>query len=208
MATALHLRGGYLPFQNLVPILRVWSPQASPKVSIQEACYRGLLTCEQAPSLKHELSRKLVVTLGDCDVTNTTLPDGWYEDFMTQLRLAKIHVRMCLFKTWIGGWTTSHRMQHEQLRLSCIFGCKDTRDTQQHYLVCPQLWHICGERLKVSPPVSILSRLCITDPSLDHLLLLSLSLFSGISLCKVYSQWRPQPREHVQRGKATANCCC
>jgi hypothetical protein len=106
---------------------------------------------------------------------------------------------MCLFKTWIGGWTTSHRM-HEQHRLSCIFGCKDSRDTQQHYLVCPQLWHICGERLKVSPPVSILSRLCIIDPSLDHLLLLSLC-YQGYHFAKSIHNGDPNPENMYREGK-------
>ena len=39
---------------------------------------------------------------------------------------------MCIFKTYIGGWTTSSRM-HEHDLCSCLLGCRDSKDNINHY---------------------------------------------------------------------------
>ena len=71
---------------------------------------------------------------------------------------------MCLFKTWIGGWTTSIRM-HEETALECIFGCKDEPDELSHYLKCAPLWSIVGEVMGQPPLFRIDERIGVKEPS-------------------------------------------
>ncbi len=69
---------------------------------------------------------------------------------------------MCLFKTIIGGWATTHRM-HEPTKLNCIFSCKDEQDDIRHYVVCSPLWQIVGEVLSMQSPLSLAERLCLCN---------------------------------------------
>ena len=80
--------------------------------------------------------------------------------------------RVCWIKAVAGGWCTSHRLHLDPL-LPCIFGCED-RDEIKHYIVCPVLWQLCRENLAYTEDsISIVSRLCIAEPTIDKLRALS-----------------------------------
>ena len=80
---------------------------------------------------------------------------------------------MCIFKTYIGGWTTSSRMHERDLR-SCLLGCCGSRDNINHYLQCSPLWQIACAALGVEDPFDFSKRLCIVSPSPDNAQLLAL----------------------------------
>ena len=74
---------------------------------------------------------------------------------------------MAVIKTWTNGWTTTDRMNEDDM-LDCIFGC-DGDDTLCHYLRCDILWTLiyaftgCSlTNLSASPE----SRACFVDLSL------------------------------------------
>ena len=71
---------------------------------------------------------------------------------------------MCLFKTLIGGWATTHRM-HEPIKLNCIFGCRHEPDDIHHYVLCAPLWQIVGEVLSERSPFPLADRLCLDNSS-------------------------------------------
>ncbi len=81
-------------------------------------------------------------------------------------------MKMCLWKTLAGAWTTSWRM-HESHKFGCLFGCKEEHDDIRHYLVCAPLWHLTGEVLGSPPPVSLAERMCIDKPSVQGVLRLA-----------------------------------
>merc|ERR1739848_304557 len=84
---------------------------------------------------------------------------------------------MCLWKTWTGSWTTSFRM-HEQNKLTCSLGCRDSDDSLLHYLHCPVLWQIVGETVQQVPPHTLSERLCLMMPSQVRFRMLALA-FQG-----------------------------
>lgn len=50
---------------------------------------------------------------------------------------------MIIIKTWANSWYTSRRLDHEKVRLPCIFGCElhdagnlTTEDSLEHYIKC------------------------------------------------------------------------
>ena len=55
-----------------------------------------------------------------------------------------MHHNMCVVKTILNSWATSHRY-HEKVLLLCIMGCKNRRDELEHYMRCPVLWRIVAE---------------------------------------------------------------
>ena len=151
-------------------------------IYISKACYKTFSAREKVDCLTYEFRDKLLVTLGDCTATNTPLHVFWLAKVCDQLRFVKTHVAMCLFKTWVGAWTTSFRM-HEPVKLTCLFGREDADDTLDHYLTCAPLWHTCGACLGVSPPLHVAERICIISPTVEHLHLLSLC-FQGYHYTK------------------------
>ena len=80
---------------------------------------------------------------------------------------------MCLFKSFIGALTTSIRM-HESIRRGCLFGCSESCDDIQHYIVCSPLWQIACQALEVNDPFNIEERLCLVRASPIRAQLLSL----------------------------------
>ena len=78
------------------------------------------------------------------------------------------------FKTYIDGWTTSHRL-NESVTLPCIFGCQHEKDTLVHYLTCAPLWHIVREAMKIDIPIFIEEKLGFVSPSPEQLESLALA---------------------------------
>ncbi len=140
---------------------------------VQDGAYRAFKINEICADFPWELTLKLVTTLGD-EVSNSTLvPDDWVIKLTHVLEQCKTQVAICVFKTLIGGWTTSHCM-HEQTKLPCIFGCFGETDSLNHYFLCFPLWHVCSSMLGVEAPWSLSDRLGITSPSPERLRLLAL----------------------------------
>ena len=59
-------------------------------------------------------------------------------DMLKQLKASD---SMKVIKTWLNGWTTSHRMR-EDITFDCLLGCNEGRDTFSHYVMCPHLFHL------------------------------------------------------------------
>ena len=81
------------------------------------------------------------------------------------------HSAMYSIKSCTNGWLTSYRM-NETPKLPCIFGCEDCQDKLEHYINCPTLWSIIQGAtqwpfglIDLSTP----TRLCLANPSFDHL---------------------------------------
>ena len=100
-------------------------------------------------------------------------PGDWYKVLTPVLSKCKPFVGMCLFKTYIGGWTTSSRM-HESVVQDCLFGCSDCCDNINHYLQCSPLWQIACQSFNVRDPFNFSERLCLISPSPDNAQLLAL----------------------------------
>ncbi len=123
--------------------------------------------------MPRESATKLVVTLGPEVSKTLRLRTDWFSVLCEVLPRVKQHAAMCLFKTLVGGWTTSHRM-HEPDKLPCIFGCRDAPDDLRHYILCSPLWQICSQVLGVEAPLQIGERVCVVCPSPERVQLLAL----------------------------------
>ena len=69
----------------------------------------------------------------------------------------------CWLKTVCNAWTTSYRM-HEEVFLSCVFGCVSHKDKLEHYLECSVLWSLIDEVFLTSIGSSMLARCNISNP--------------------------------------------
>jgi len=87
------------------------------------------------------------------------------------------HVAVCALKTWLGGWTTSHRM-HEEVVLACLFGCP-AKDEWVHYACCPALRRITAPAVGLPRAPSLIDYLALgPSPVLPrHLLALDFLLY-------------------------------
>ena len=106
---------------------------------------------------------------------------------------------MCLFKTWLGGWTTSVRM-NESVKMNCLFGCTDARDELRHYVECSPLWQIAGEIMQVQSPLDLRERLCLLNPSVDRCVMLALC-FQGYHYAKSLCDGHGDTRSKIQDGR-------
>ena len=131
--------------------------------SLQTTVYKVFSSAEKTHDVSRELTKKLVTTFGEDFANKARVRADWYLRLLNVLEHCKTHLKMCVLKTIIGGWTTSNRM-HEPNKLSCVFGCKEEPDDIKHYIVCAPLWQITGEILGAQPPISLAERLCIDDP--------------------------------------------
>ena len=125
------------------------SPPREP--GIQTCVYRvfkGGFTCS---NLEAALQAKLLVTLGSDLFAGIVFHPGWTSRLFSVLGECKEFVKLSLFKTFIGGWTTSARM-NGGLKRRCPFGCHDGDDHIRHLLLCGPLWHLVGEALGSWPP--------------------------------------------------------
>ena len=122
-------------------------------------------------------------------------PGEWYKVLTPVLKQCKPYVGMCVFKTYIGGWTTSSRM-HERDKRSCLLGCADCADNINHYIQCSPLWQIACSALGVVDPFTFSKRLCIVSPSPDNAQLLALvfSLYHSAHNSCTRDDVSPSPR--------------
>ena len=67
-------------------------------------------------------------------------------------------------KTISNGWCTSYRMQ-EEIKLPCVFGCYEQKDTLKHYLECSILISIVHELSKNTLGPNRIHRLLLASPT-------------------------------------------
>ncbi len=116
----------------------------------------------------------MVVTLGSELSLTVRAPVDWVLQLTRTLVHNKQHAAFCVFKTLIGGWTTSHRM-HEPNKLPCIFGCYGEQDLLSHYVLCFPLWRICSTTMGIQIPWSLGGRIGVMNPTPEKSLLLALT---------------------------------
>ena len=150
--------------------------------SVQSACFDCFAVLEREQDLARSYAKKLSITVGESFANPFLLPADWLVHVRATLLHTREHVKMCLFKTWVGGWTTSVRT-HEPVCMQCLFGCIDAKDDLRHYIECAPLWHLAGEALKVQPPLDLRERLGILNPSVERFTLLALA-FQGYHYAK------------------------
>lgn len=102
---------------------------------------------------------KLITTLGETLSMMLDMRTCRYLELISVIKNCKPHARMCLFRTLIGGWTTSHRM-HEPIKHDCLFGCRGEPDDIRHYLLCAPLWMVVGETIGEQSPYLLADRIC------------------------------------------------
>ncbi len=149
---------------------------------LQGKIYECFSKSEKCVDFARSMSQKLVVTLREEASRSLRVPVNWVATLTEVLRNVRPHTACCVFKTLIGGWTTSVRM-HEHDRLACIFGCRNQPDEINHYFFCTSLWQIASQSLRVETPLGLAQRLCIAEPTPDTARLLAL-VFSLYHFCK------------------------
>ena len=186
------------PFKTHI-LLHKWAPAASPPEgsSVQAACYEAFSACERASDIPRSYAQKLSITVGETLAHSFVLPVNWFVHVLSTLQHTKEHVKMCVFKTWIGGWTTSVR-SHEPVCMDCLFGCHgDAKDDLRHYIECSPLWQLAGEALGVQAPLDLRERIGIMNPSVERFTLLALA-FQGYHYAKSLCEGSGDARRTVQ----------
>jgi len=155
----------------------------APYKGIQAAMIDICSVACKCPAIDTELAKKAVITLGERHALSIRMAPCWFSDLLRVMNHAPIFLRMCWLKAIAGAWCTTTRM-HAPHPLPCIFGCLDSRDELRHYLICPLLWQFAREFLNVcEPAISIASRLCLVQPSVEKLRALAFvhSLYHALS---------------------------
>jgi len=171
------------------------SPRGS---SVQTGAYLVFKSSVSCNNIQVSLENKLRVTFGDEIFAGLSFPAEWTSTLFKVLAESKPFSKMCLFKTYMGGWTTTVRMTGSRL-LGCPFGCPDSEDSIRHYLFCTPLWHFAGEALGAWAPLEPEQRLCIDQPSVQSVQTLALIFVVYHHLkdkCKSGEAWLPQHFVH------------
>jgi len=168
---SLERKGVYSQFSNQLQVA-LTSRGRSPHWS--QAWFVNVFSrFECATDMQYELTAKILKTF-DADISyHLTFPGDWYNTLAPILRDCKPFVGMCLFKTYIGGWTTSSRM-HERVIHGCLFGCSEATDNINHYMQCSPLWQIACQSLDHRDPFVFSERLCLMSPNPGNAQLLAL----------------------------------
>ena len=107
-----------------------------------------------------------------------------------QLKRCSMHVSMCVAKTYVNAWATTHRY-HEQHRLTCILGCKGADDTLAHYIDCARLWRVVARHSPEYCRGTVLEKLGLKDPHPER--------FKNISVAfTVYHALKMSHRELIE----------
>ena len=191
---SLYYRGIYLQ-HSLQLHSALMTKGRSPKWS--QAWFYNIYACQElSQDIQFELGSKILITFDDYILAQVSFPNDWYKVLSSVLKECKPFVCMCIFKTYIGAWTTSSRM-HEPIIRKCLLGCNDCQDNISHYMQCSPLWQIACEALGVTDPFNFNSRLCLESPTVGNAQLLALvftlyhsahSLFKGVDVLS------PMPR--------------
>lgn len=163
-----------------------------PQVRDQSSIYKCLLSntcCNQ-----RVIVNKIHKTFADIgtDLHSLVFPASWLGGLEQCFRQVKQQAAFALLRTFISGWTTSHRM-HEDVLLPCIFGCRNETDTIAHYMLCSPLCHIAGAALSCEVPIDFATRACISNVCPQHVNLLACA-------CHTY--------HYTTSKRARRFCCC
>ena len=158
-------RSGCIPDPSINLIVSYPStPFPSNFKSFQSAAMSALSSGLKCKDLAVHLYIKLAVTLKSL-YPDGDLPQNWCGATLECLSGVSSYIKMCWLKSVAGAWCTGVRLQTHRGR-GCIFGCKDTRDELCHYLMCPALWQLARDTLRIQETsVFILHRLCINEPT-------------------------------------------
>ena len=158
-------RSGCMPDPSINWIINYPSaPFPSHFKSFQSAVLSALSSGLKCKDMHVHLYIKLAVTLKPL-YPNGDLPQNWWGATFECLRGVSSYIKMCWLKTVAGAWCTGVRLQTHRGR-GCIFGCKDARDELCHYLLCPALWQLARDALRIQETsIFILQRLCISEPT-------------------------------------------
>lgn len=158
--------------------------KSSKSCSLQKSIYTSLVS-----QLRQDwiplLSRRLAVLCqGEQLDTHSA---SWF--FFFALDSESNSVKIMALRTLLNSWATSWRY-HENVQLSCVFGCGSVRplpagllppDSLQHYLSCPILWRILESLLHSPLPTRPSHRLCLTGHFRDcKCIALAHSVYHGI----------------------------
>jgi hypothetical protein len=139
--------------------------------SLQSAALHALATEQQVTDMYSELHKKAKITLQP--IAPFSIPVQWYDELKQCLKYVKPYIKLCWLKTVCGAWCTASRLSTLENR-PCIFGCEGVRDELCHYLQCPILWQLALEAIRIHEvSIMILSRICVSEPSIDKLKLLA-----------------------------------
>ena len=144
-------------------------------------------------NIKLEVGSKILKTCEHEIAFHLSFPGDWYQVLISVLGACKPFVVMCLFKTYIGGWTTSSLM-HEPIIRNCLLGCSDCQDNINHYLQCSPLWQIARVALGVTDLFNSSERLCIVSPTVGNAQLLALVYHLAHNMFKGGDVVSPMPR--------------
>ena len=200
---SLKNRGVYLQFAPQLHAA-VLSRGRSPTWS-QAWFYNIYARSECTDNIQFEVESKILKTFEEDIAYHLTIPGDWFRALIPLLTICKPYVAMCLFKTYVGAWTTSSRM-HETVVRTCLLGCSECQDNINHYMQCSPLWQIASNALGVSDPFNMSMRLCLVSPTAGNAQLLAMvySLYhSAHASFKGSDRVSPTPRT-VQRNLVEA----
>ena len=73
---------------------------------------------------------------------------------------------------------------HSEAQLTCVFGCRDSRDDTAHYLECKRFWRLLLPQSLVQEPTAA-QKLLFVDPSKEMALYI-VTLFLSYNNCKYF----------------------
>ena len=163
---------------------------------VQSAVLKVLVPHRNTDTIGAQFAKKCVVTLGAQLASTIRVSPSWLGHLSESLNQVKAYVRLCWLKTVAGGWCTTYRM-HEDVKWPCVFGCCDSKDDLQHYLICPALWQYPLPFVGVIDSIFIGERLCLSDPSIRKLRAIAI-VHAVYHSCKNHPECSSAIRSHVQ----------
>ena len=89
---------------------------------VQNIIYNILMPNVQGEDILTLLSRRIQESTALCIDINA---------FVSCMKLFSPHYKWCILKSWLGAWTTSHKMHDADGAFGCILGCA-AKDTWRH----------------------------------------------------------------------------
>ena len=120
---------------------------ASGDQKIQTALYNKFLSGVKGENVLQLIQRRISEHLGI-----TVCLDAWVE----LMKAAPPHIQWCSLKTWLGAWTTTHRLLPDKGVKQCLCGCEAAKDSWLHYSRCADIWTIAFTTAGL-PPIGELS---------------------------------------------------